>query len=138
MPKVRDVLTKIYDLCKARAFIFERSLNLCNNDSKILDYGPLGIEIRRNLLSEWWHEIVTSRENISGVELAFPDQLDETTEEFGDRGKPCKQLRNYLVDTSRYVRKLAEIYGTQGPAGIAQIVNVLQDCNVDIDQFMFR
>ena len=34
----------------------------------VYDYGPLGVELKRNLREAWWHEMVTSREDIEGLE----------------------------------------------------------------------
>jgi glycyl-tRNA synthetase len=34
------------------------------------DYGPLGIELKRNIKEAWWRDMVTSRENIVGIETA--------------------------------------------------------------------
>ncbi len=139
MPKLRDILTKVYDLCKARGFVFERIFNLAEENSRTLDYGPLGMEMKRNLLCEWWHEIVTSRENVYGLDLALPCLYNQTIQQdAGSTVNKCKYLSSYVGEIYQYASKLIEIHGKDGPAGLAQSVTVSQSGNHDIDEFMFR
>ena len=60
-------MEKIVSLCKRRGFIFQSSeiyggLNGC------WDYGPLGVELKRNLKNYWWRVMVHERENIVGMD----------------------------------------------------------------------
>jgi hypothetical protein len=138
MPKlIRDVLTKVCHLCKARGFVFERSFNLSDGNVTALDYGPLGIEIKRNLLNEWWHEVVTSRENVYGLDLALPGVYNQTIQQEA-AGIALQHLSSYLADTYQYACKLIEIQGNESPTGLAQNLTISQSGNANIDEFMFR
>jgi glycyl-tRNA synthetase len=60
-------MEKIVSLCKRRGFIFPSSeiyggLNGC------WDYGPLGVELKRNLKDYWWRVMVRERDDIVGMD----------------------------------------------------------------------
>ena len=60
-------MEKIVSLCKRRGFIFQSSeiyggLNGC------WDYGPLGVELKRNLKNYWWRTMVHERDNVVGMD----------------------------------------------------------------------
>ena len=145
MPKTRDVFTKVCQLCKVRGFVFERSFSLPGeNIFSGIDYGPLGIEIKRNFFQEWWREIVTSRENVYGLDLVRPavNNLIIQSEELNKLNNSRYQyLGEYLADTYHYACELfqnEETYQTQNPIGLAQSLTILQSDNATINEFMFR
>jgi glycyl-tRNA synthetase len=60
-------MEKVVSLCKRRGFIFQSSeiyggLNGC------WDYGPLGVELKRNLKNYWWRVIVHERDDVVGMD----------------------------------------------------------------------
>ncbi len=64
------VMEKIISLCKRRGFVFPSSdvyggLNGC------WDYGPLGVELKRNVKEAWWNAMVTSREDVVGQDASI-------------------------------------------------------------------
>lgn len=64
-----DVMEKLVSLCKRRGFIFQSSevyggLNGC------WDYGPLGVEVLRNIKECWWRSM-TYREDIDGLDSSI-------------------------------------------------------------------
>jgi glycyl-tRNA synthetase len=50
-------MEKIVALCKRRGFIFQSS-EIYGGINGFWDYGPLGVELKRNLKEAWWHDIV--------------------------------------------------------------------------------
>ncbi len=65
-----DFMSTIVSLCKRRGFIFQSSevyggLNSC------WDYGPLGVELKRNVKEAWWRAMVTNRRDIVGLDAAI-------------------------------------------------------------------
>jgi glycyl-tRNA synthetase len=63
-------MEKIVSLCKRRGFIFPSSevyggLNGC------WDYGPLGVELKRNIKEAWWQATVTSRDDVVGLDASI-------------------------------------------------------------------
>lgn len=60
-------MEKIVSLCKRRGFVFQSSeiyggLNGC------WDYGPLGVELKRNLKDYWWRVMTREREDVVGMD----------------------------------------------------------------------
>jgi glycyl-tRNA synthetase len=63
-------MEKIVNLCKRRGFVFPSS-EIYGGFASTWDYGPLGIELKRNIRESWWRYMVTSRENVVGIESAI-------------------------------------------------------------------
>ncbi len=95
-------LEKIVSLAKRRGYVFQSSeiyggLNGC------WDYGPLGVELLRNVKDEWWKSM-TLRDNIEGVDasiLMHPSVWEASghVENFTDPMVDCKQCKaRYRVD----------------------------------------
>ena len=51
-------LDKIVSLCKRRGFIFQSSEIYGGMGNATWDYGPLGVELKRNLKDLWWRSVV--------------------------------------------------------------------------------
>src|SRR5262245_60609982 len=54
---VMDAMEKIVSLCKRRGFIFPSS-EIYGGLNGAWDYGPLGVELKRNLKQAWWDDMV--------------------------------------------------------------------------------
>ena len=59
-----DLMEKLVALCKRRGFIFPSSeiyggLNGC------WDYGPLGVELKRNIKDAWWRDMVSGHDDLA-------------------------------------------------------------------------
>ena len=52
-------MEKIVSLCKRRGFVFQSS-EIYGGLNGLWDYGPLGIELKRNIKNAWWADMVTS------------------------------------------------------------------------------
>ncbi|MEC8891298.1 MAG: glycine--tRNA ligase, partial [Chloroflexota bacterium] len=50
-------IDKIASLCKRRGFIFQSS-EIYGGLSSTWDYGPLGVELKRNIKDSWWKAMV--------------------------------------------------------------------------------
>ena len=64
-----DVMDKLVSLCKRKGFVFQSSeiyggLNGC------WDYGPLGVELLRNIKDSWWRAM-TFREDVEGLDSSI-------------------------------------------------------------------
>ncbi len=64
------ILETLTSLSKQRGFIFQSS-EIYGGLGSTWDYGPLGVELKRNIKNLWWQEMVTSRENIVGMDAAI-------------------------------------------------------------------
>ena len=52
-------MDKLTALCKRRGFIFQSS-EIYGGIGGFWDYGPLGVELKRNIKNQWWHDYVTN------------------------------------------------------------------------------
>ncbi|MDR3628322.1 MAG: hypothetical protein P4L45_15875, partial [Ignavibacteriaceae bacterium] len=97
-----DTIDKIVSLAKRKGFVFQSSeiyggLNGC------WDYGPLGVELLKNIKEEWW-KFMTYRENIEGIDasiLMHPKVWEASghVENFTDPMVDCKQCKTrYRLD----------------------------------------
>ena len=57
-------------LCKRRGFIFQTS-EIYGGINGFWDYGPLGVELKRNIKESWWKSIVQTRENVVGLDSSI-------------------------------------------------------------------
>jgi glycyl-tRNA synthetase len=63
-------MDKIVSLCKRRGFIFQNS-EIYGGLGSTWDYGPLGVELKRNVKELWWQDIVYNRDDIEGLDAAI-------------------------------------------------------------------
>src|SRR5450830_1559199 len=70
MPNHPDVMEKLVSLAKRRGFIFQSS-EIYGGTGSVWDYGPLGVELKRNLTDGWWHAMVRARNDIEGLDAAI-------------------------------------------------------------------
>lgn len=101
--KKNDTIEKIVSLAKRKGFVFQSSeiyggLNGC------WDYGPLGVELLKNIKEEWWR-FMTYREDIEGIDAAIlmhPKVWEASghVENFTDPMVDCKQCKaRFRLDT---------------------------------------
>ncbi len=57
VPNKSSKMEKLVALCKRRGFIFQSS-EIYGGLNGFWDYGPLGVELKRNIKEAWWHDIV--------------------------------------------------------------------------------
>jgi glycyl-tRNA synthetase len=57
MANQQDLMEKIVSLAKRRGFIYPSS-EIYGGINGFWDYGPLGVELKRNIKDAWWHDIV--------------------------------------------------------------------------------
>jgi len=63
-------MDKVVALCKRRGFIYPGS-EIYGGLAGTWDYGPAGVELKRNLKDLWWKEMVQLREDIVGLDAAI-------------------------------------------------------------------
>jgi glycyl-tRNA synthetase len=68
MPDV--TLETIANLAKKRGFVFQSS-EIYGGLRSAYDYGPLGVELLRNVKEEWWRSMVQERPDIVGIDTAI-------------------------------------------------------------------
>jgi glycyl-tRNA synthetase len=142
--KKSDVVEKIVSLAKRRGFVFQSSeiyggLNGC------WDYGPLGVELLRNIKEDWW-KFMTFREDIEGLDasiLMHPKVWEASghVENFSDPMIDCKQCKSrfrldILVESIASKKKkkiLQEFVSKIDSEEFKEKVNSLKDEEEEID-----
>ena len=59
----------IVNLSKKRGFVFQSS-EIYGGLRSAYDYGPLGVELLRNVKEQWWHSMVRMRDDVVGLDSA--------------------------------------------------------------------
>ena len=93
-------MEKIVSLCKRRGFIFQSS-EIYGGLSGLWDYGPLGVELKRNVKNYWWRVMVHERDDIVGMDgsiLTHPDVFKASghVEGFSDPMVDCRTCKARL------------------------------------------
>ncbi len=65
-----NLLEKITNLAKRRGFIFQ-SAEIYGGFRSTYDYGPLGVNMLRNVKQAWWRSMVQMRTDIVGIDAAI-------------------------------------------------------------------
>jgi glycyl-tRNA synthetase len=63
-------MEKIVSLCKRRGFIFANS-EIYGGIASTWDYGPLGVELKNNVIRAWWRSVVYERDDMEGLDAAI-------------------------------------------------------------------
>jgi glycyl-tRNA synthetase len=63
-------MEKIVSLCKRRGFIFQSS-EIYGGLASCWDYGPLGVELKRNIKNYWWKKVVQERDDMVGIDASI-------------------------------------------------------------------
>ena len=93
-------MEKIVSLCKRRGFIFQSS-EIYGGLNGLWDYGPLGVELKRNLKNYWWRVMVHERDDVVGLDgsiLTHPAVLKASghVEGFSDPMIDCRTCKAHL------------------------------------------
>ena len=57
-------MEKLVSLCKRRGFMFQSS-EIYGGLNGFWDYGPLGVELKRNIKEAWWRDMVTGHDELA-------------------------------------------------------------------------
>lgn len=90
-------MDKIVSLCKRRGFVFQSS-EVYGGLSSAWDYGPLGVELKKNIQKVWWKEMTQLHNNIVGLDAAImmhPRVWEASghVENFSDPLVDCKECK---------------------------------------------
>ena len=90
-------MEKIVSLSQRRGFIFQSS-EIYGGLSSCWDYGPLGVELKRNVKEAWWRAVIQQRDDVVGLDtgiLMHPQVWVASGHvgEFSDPLVDCKSCR---------------------------------------------
>jgi glycyl-tRNA synthetase len=119
---IQNLMEKLVSLCKRRGFIFQSS-EIYGGINSCWDYGPLGVELKRNIKMEWWRRMVQLRPDIEGIDasiLMHPDvwRASGHVESFTDPLVDCKSCKQRF--------KADEIEGQRCPVCGGELTPVRQ------------
>jgi len=91
-------MDKLVSLAKRRGFVFQSS-EIYGGLGSVWDYGPLGVELKKNVKERWWRSMVHEREDIEGLDAAIlmhPKVWEASghVAGFTDPLIDCKQCKN--------------------------------------------
>ncbi|MBI3964876.1 MAG: glycine--tRNA ligase, partial [Chloroflexi bacterium] len=87
----------IVSLCKRRGYVYPSS-EIYGGIGGFWDFGPLGVELKRNIKDSWWRSVVTRRDDVVGLDASIvmhPKiwQASGHVDEFTDPMVDCKQCK---------------------------------------------
>ena len=123
-----SILEILTSLSKQRGFVFQSS-EVYGGLGSTWDYGPLGVELKRNIKNEWWQFMVTARDNIVGMDAAIlmhPDvwKASGHVENFHD------PLIDNKISKKRY--RVDHLLESQEKEAIDNLIKVLEVDSNDI------
>ncbi len=65
-----SLMDRLVSLAKRRGFVFQSS-EIYGGVGSVWDYGPLGVELKKNLKERWWRSMVHERDDIEGIDAAI-------------------------------------------------------------------
>ncbi len=92
-----EEMQEIVSLCKRRGFIFQSS-EIYGGLGSCWDYGPLGVELKKNVKDSWWRAM-TYRDDVDGVDasiLMHPEvwKASGHVDGFSDPLVDCKECKS--------------------------------------------
>lgn len=70
MAKDSTLTEEIVSLAKRRGFVFQSS-EIYGGLNGFFDYGPLGVELRKNIKDAWWEDMVRRRDDVVGLDSSI-------------------------------------------------------------------
>jgi glycyl-tRNA synthetase len=129
-----DILSKIVSLTKRRGFIFQSS-EIYGGLKSAYDYGPLGVELKRNIAAQWWKSLVHEREDVVGIDasiLMHPDVWKSSghLSGFSDPLVDCRNCKErFRADKAPQNRPGTQIEWTQGgKSGGQKVQGLVGEC----------
>lgn len=76
----KNKLDQVISLAKRRGFVFQAG-EIYGGSRSAWDYGPLGVELKENIKREWWRSVVSSRDDVVGLDssIILPKQVWEAS-----------------------------------------------------------
>lgn len=126
-------LEDIVSLCKRRGFIYQGS-EVYGGLSGTWDYGPLGVQLKRNIMNLWWKTFVEDRDDMYGVDAAIlmnqkvwqaSGHVDTFTDPLVECSNCHSRFREDKIDTTK-----CPTCGTKDLFGPARQFNMMFKTNV--------
>ncbi len=125
-----DLMDKLVSLTKRRGFIFQSS-EIYGGTGSVWDYGPLGVELKRNIKDLWWSAMVHQRDDVEGLDAAIlmhPKVWEASghVEGFTDPLVECSNChRRFRADLPEVAGGQCPTCGTKGAFGEPRLFNLM-------------
>lgn len=131
--KVQDALKDLVSLCKRRGFIFPGS-EIYDGLANTWDYGPYGVELKRNIKNLWWKKFVSSRPDVVGLDssILLNPRVWVASGHVGNFSDPlvdCKECRERFRADHLLEEKLGE--GCAAGKTFAEISQMMLDNQIE-------
>jgi glycyl-tRNA synthetase len=116
-------LDQVISLAKRRGFVFQAG-EIYGGSRSAWDYGPLGVELKEAIKREWWRAVVSSREDVVGLDssIILPKAVWEASghiQEFVDPLIECTSChRRFRAD---HLEEAFEEKKGRAPESLAEI-----------------
>ncbi len=100
---MQKTVKKIISLTKRKGFVFPSSL-IYGGFSSTYDFGPRGVELKRNLKNEWWKEMTKKQKDVVGLDSSIimnPEIWQASghlSKGFADKLSECKDCHKRFKD----------------------------------------
>ena len=140
--KYKVSMETIVSLCKRRGFIFQTS-EIYGGINGFWDYGPLGVELKRNIKAYWWKSMTQIRNDIVGLDssIVMHPKVWEASGHIGNFKDPmvdCKETKNryradqlFVFKHSNENESLMFAYNEGEPASVLKKIDKLTNCKLD-------
>ncbi|MEA3292870.1 MAG: glycine--tRNA ligase [Patescibacteria group bacterium] len=109
-------IAKIVSICKQRGFVFPSS-EIYGGFESCYDFGPLGVEMKKNIKSIWWSEMRQKHSNIVGLDASILmnplvwKASGHLTAGFADELVECKKCHKRFKEEELQKKKCPECGG---------------------------
>jgi glycyl-tRNA synthetase len=130
MAQGTDLMEKLVSLSKRRGFVFQSS-EIYGGTGSVWDYGPLGVELKRNLRDAWWTAMVHQRDDIEGLDAAIlmHPRVWEASGHVAGFTDPLVECRNchrrFRADNADIASGQCPVCGTKEAFGEPRLFNLM-------------
>jgi glycyl-tRNA synthetase len=130
MSNSSGLMDKLVSLAKRRGFVFQSS-EIYGGMGSVWDYGPLGIELKRNIREAWWRSLVHERDDIEGLDAAIlmHPRVWEASGHVAGFTDPLVECRNchrrFRADLAEVAAGQCPVCGTRDAFGAARQFNLM-------------
>jgi glycyl-tRNA synthetase len=131
-----SIIDTVANLAKRRGLVYQAG-EIYGGTKSAWDYGPLGVELKENIKRQWWRSVVTSRDDIVGLDssIILPREVwvaSGHVEVFNDPLVEClnchKRHRQDHMQEAYSARKAAKGEDTVDPDSVPMSEIVCPDC----------
>ncbi|KDO27813.1 glycyl-tRNA synthetase [Saprolegnia parasitica CBS 223.65] len=120
--KAPDLQEKVVNLCRHRGFVYPGS-DIYGGLANSFDYGPLGVQMKKNIQDAWWRHFVQSRTDCVGLDssVILSSRVWEASGHIGNFTDPmtvCKEC-NSRVRADKLIENASDVTGVEEAGGLS-------------------